>query len=190
MTTTNRQRPEPDEYFMQIAMAVRKRANCRGSRVGAVLVLENRVVTTGYNGVPANMTNCEDGGCDRCSHPERYESGKGYDLCICVHGEQNALLSAARFGISIDGAVIYTTMRPCFGCTKELLQAGVKKVFYLHDWQHPDPEVQHQYALIQGRFPEGIHLLTMDDPDSAWAMPKRGTATPPAETGHPIPGNE
>ena len=117
------ERPNVDQYMMGIAEAVKARANCRGSRVGALLVLEGRIVSTGYNGTPSDMTNCDEGGCERCSNPGRYESGTAYDICICVHAEQNALLAAARFGIAVEGAILYSTMRPCFGCTKELLQA-------------------------------------------------------------------
>lgn len=142
-------RLEPDEYFMHIAMAVRKRANCRGNRVGAVIVVENRLLSTGYNGTPEGMKNCLDGGCDRCLRRDKYPSGTGYDLCICVHAEQNALLSAARFGVAVSGGVIYSTMQPCFGCTKEMLQANISKVFFLHPWIYPDKEVNAEYEKIQ-----------------------------------------
>jgi len=181
----DRVRPDPHHYFMGIALAVRARANCRGNKVGAVLALEGRVISTGYNGTPDNMTNCEDGGCDRCGDREKYGSGKGYDLCICVHAEQNALLSAARFGIAVQGAVLYTTMRPCFGCTKELLQAKIDAVWYLHDWQHPDPEVWNEYKRIQAGFPHGIRRLEIADPDADWAVSRR--APVPEESGHSIP---
>src|SRR4051812_41147514 len=116
-------RVQPDDYFMGIALAVRRRANCLGRRVGAIVVLEGRIISTGYNGTPEGMTNCLDGGCHRCSHRDAYPSGTGYDLCICVHAEQNALLAAARFGIGVEGATVYSTTRPCFNCTKEMLQA-------------------------------------------------------------------
>ena len=116
--------PDWDTYYMGIAFAVREKANCTGNRVGAVIVKENRVIATGYNGVPAGITNCLDGGCLRCSNPGgQFKSGTGYDLCICVHAEHNALLSAAHFGIAVEGATLYTTMQPCFGCAKEIAQA-------------------------------------------------------------------
>ena len=102
-------RVSPEDYFMGIAMAVRRRANCHGNRVGAIVVLDGRIISTGYNGTPANMPNCLDGGCHRCANREQYPSGTGYDLCICVHAEQNALLAAARFGIAVAGATMYTT---------------------------------------------------------------------------------
>jgi dCMP deaminase len=167
------ERPDFDNYFMGLAIAVRTRANCLGSKVGAVIVKGHRVLATGYNGTPSKMRNCLDGGCERCANPERYESGQGYDVCICVHAEQNALLAAARFGISVEGGTVYSTMRPCFGCTKELLQAGVERVVFIHDWQHPDPYHQTQYELIQARFAGGINRLSMEDPDAEWALPKK-----------------
>jgi dCMP deaminase len=163
-------RPGRDEYYMGIAMAVRSRANCRGNKVGALIVVGDRVVSTGYNGTPAGMTNCLDGGCDRCAHREKYRSGTSYDLCICVHAEQNALLSAARFGIALEGGVMYSTMRPCFGCTKELLQAGIAQVLYLHDWRYPDDDVQSAYEKLQNRIPRGLKLVKMADPEASWAV--------------------
>lgn len=163
-------RPEQHEYFMGIAMAVRRRANCLGNRIGAVLALDRRIVATGYNGTPENMPNCLDGGCHRCANRDKYPSGTGYDLCICVHAEQNALLAAARFGIAVEGSILYSTMRPCFGCTKELLQAKIKAVYFLHDWAHPDTDKQAEYQRLQSRFPEGIKKIELDDPDAAWAV--------------------
>ena len=147
MTATPEKLPDNDTYYMGIAMAVRQNANCTGNRIGAVLVLENRVISTGYNGVPEGMKNCLEGGCLRCRNPQgRFPTGTGYDLCICVHAEQNALLTAARFGIAVDGATVYSTMQPCFGCGKELLQASVKRIVYLHLWtpSDVDPEMDSQ----------------------------------------------
>jgi dCMP deaminase len=160
------------QYFMGIAMAVRRRANCRGNRVGSVAVIGGRIISTGYNGTPHHMTNCIDGGCRRCLHREKYPSGTAYDLCICVHAEQNVLLSAARFGIALAGGTIYTTMRPCFGCMKEMLQARIERVVYLHDWVYPDPALRREYNHIQGQF-EDVSRLTMADPDADWAVSSR-----------------
>ena len=127
------------------------------------------------------MPNCTEGGCHRCANRDRYPPGTGYDLCICVHAEQNALLAAARFGISVDGAAVYSTMRPCFGCTKEMLQARIVEAYFLHDWAHPDPDPEAaQYALIQARFPAGIRQLDMADPDAEWAVSRRRWPALPA----------
>ena len=124
-----RRRPDWDEYFMLIAVATRQRAECLGRHVGAVLVREGRIVATGYNGTPRGFPRCNasEQGCHRCANREQYPSGSAYDVCICVHAEQNAILQAARLGYSLEGAHCYTTLRPCFGCLKELRQAGAER---------------------------------------------------------------
>jgi len=167
--------PDDDTYYMGIAMAVRQKANCTGNRIGAVLVQEKRVISTGYNGVPEGMKNCLEGGCLRCRNPQgRFPTGTGYDLCICVHAEQNALLAAARFGIAVDGATIYSTMQPCFGCGKELLQARVTRIVYLHPWtpSDVDPEMDSQkkaeYERLLARL--DTKRLYVDDPRAQWAV--------------------
>jgi dCMP deaminase len=173
-------RPNRMDYYMGIGMAVRRRANCIGNRVGAILVLNDRIVSTGYNGTPQGMPNCDEGGCERCSNRTKYGAYQGYDVCICVHAEQNALISASRFGTPVEGAILYTTMRPCFGCAKELLQARISAVYYLHEWEHPDPDLWRQYLLLQQRFPGGVHRVGVEDPDAEWAVSQMRTV----DTGH------
>ena len=170
-------RPTIHEYMMSIALTVRSRANCTGNRVGAVLAKEHHIVSTGYNGTPHGMMNCDQGGCERCAHKERFPSGTGYDVCICVHAEQNALLSAARFGIEVENSLLYTTMRPCFGCAKEMLQAGVNGVRYLHDWRYPDEAMSAEYDRLMAQFPAGEARIEVPDPDSAWAVTSLRTET-------------
>ncbi len=168
-----RKLPNTDTYFMQIAFAVRKKANCVGNLVAAVIVRDNRVISTGYNGVPEGMINCLDGGCLRCNSGN-FKSGTGYDLCICVHAEQNALLSAARFGIAVEGATIYTTMQPCFNCAKELAQAKIKKVVYLHPWipDDDDPNMKknkiNEYNKIMSKI--NVKKLDIKDPEEMLAV--------------------
>ena len=84
----------------------------------------------------------------RCDDRASFEPGTAYDLCICVHAEANALLTAGRYGASTDGTTVYTTDQPCFSCSKELIQAGVEKVFYAHTWS-PDARVRHDYRRLQ-----------------------------------------
>jgi dCMP deaminase len=161
-----------DEYYMGIAMAVRVKANCLGRRVGAIIVRENRIISTGYNGTPEGMANCLDGGCVRCKNKEAYASSVGYDVCICVHAEQNALITAARFGNSIEGAIVYSTLRPCFDCTKAMLQAKVNTIYYIHDWKHPIGSLQQQYKLAQSKVEGGVRQVSVPDPDADWANGK------------------
>ncbi len=183
-------RPVPDDYFMGIAYAVRERANCLGYKVGAIVVLQGRVVSTGYNGTPENMPNCDEGGCVRCAERARasssrpkYKSGTGYDVCICVHAEQNALLAAARFGIPVATGFIYTTIQPCFGCLKEMVQARIAGVRYRHPWSHPDKSLKPQYDILKTRFSQGVKQVLTPDPREAWAL---GSAPKAPDTGHPI----
>ncbi|MBI2965698.1 MAG: dCMP deaminase family protein [Chloroflexi bacterium] len=170
---------------MGIALAVRARANCLGSRVGAVIVMDRRIVSTGYNGTPAGMPNCDEGGCDRCGNRARYPAGTGYDVCICVHAEQNALLAAARFGIAVAGASIYTTSRPCFGCLKELLQAGMSGVHFLHEWTPHDSALKPEYDRLLAGFKTGVQRVEVDDPDREWAISTLRTGE---VQGHASPG--
>jgi dCMP deaminase len=156
------------KYFMNIALAVRLRANCRGNRVGAVIVLNNRIISSGYNGTPENMPNCLDGGCYRCANRDKtYKSGEAYDLCICVHAEQNAILAAARFGIAIEGSTMYTSLRPCFGCAKEMLQARIQTVYYLDEWSP-----QREGGCTQDCRAKG-DVRQADDPIPRWSAPSR-----------------
>jgi len=181
---TNQPRPDMDHYMMGIAIAVRSRANCLGSKVGALIAVDRRIVSTGYNGTPSGMRNCDQGGCDRCADPRRFPPGTAYDVCICVHAEQNALLAAARFGIPVAGATIYTTLRPCFGCFKELLQAQVEAVRYLHEWAPRDPSLRNEYERLVSAFVSGVQQVTVEDPDRAWAMASARVGTgqaPPGE---------
>jgi len=157
--------PDTDTYYMGIAFAVREKANCTG----------NRVISTGYNGVPEGMTNCLDGGCLRCKNQDgQFPSGTAYDLCICVHAEQNALLSAARFGIAVEDATMYTTMQPCFGCAKELAQVKIKKVVYFHPWSPSDIDSdmdtrkKAEYEKIMAKI--NIKKLDIVDPKEEWAV--------------------
>lgn len=143
---------ETQEYYMRIAHAVRLRASCDKRLVGAVLVLGNRIISTGYNGTPEGMDNCNQGGCHRCANPDLYPSGEGYDVCICVHAEQNALLTAARFGIGVEDADIYSTLAPCFTCMKELLQARVKNVYFLGEFRKYDNDLDLQVQRLVAKF--------------------------------------
>lgn len=174
---TEATRVDQDTYYMQIAMAVRERADCIGQKVGAVIVFKNRIISTGYNGTPAGMKNCSDGGCNRCAkRGQEYKPGTAYDLCICVHAEQNALLSAARFGISVEGATIYTTTQPCFGCLKEMLQAGIDTVYFRNLWTADRSQLQEQqYKALQNKFEGRVHRLDIPDPREAWAKATTGS---------------
>ena len=121
-------RPSWDAYFMELARVVATRSNCSRRHVGAVIVRNRHILSTGYNGTPYGVKNCFEGGCPRCSG--KIESGKGLDECLCVHAEQNAICQAAQHGHAIDGGTIYVTISPCLTCAKLLINAGIKEVVY------------------------------------------------------------
>ncbi len=154
--------PDKPAYFMAIAETVARRANCKGRKVGAVLIRGDRIVSTGYNGTPSGMKNCLDGGCHRCSRRELYPAGEAYDLCVCVHAEQNAILAAARYGISLDGCDIYTTCKPCFDCAKSIKQAGLGRVFYRDGFTYNEPTVEQEYQRFLAA--TGVQLTQFGSP--------------------------
>ena len=121
-------RPTWDEYFMEMAQLVSSRSTCLRRRVGAVIVKEKRVLSTGYNGSPKGTKHCEELGCIRVRM--NVPSGTRHELCRGVHAEQNAVTQAAYFGVSVDGATIYTTTYPCSMCAKILINAGIREIVY------------------------------------------------------------
>lgn len=121
-------RPGWDEYFMDIAKVVGRRANCMKRQVAAVVVKDRRIVSTGYNGTPRGAKNCNEGGCPRCN--DLAAAGSALDECLCNHAEENAVAQAAYHGISIRGATIYCTFSPCLRCTKLIINAGIEEVVY------------------------------------------------------------
>ncbi|KAF2402472.1 deoxycytidylate deaminase [Trichodelitschia bisporula] len=123
----SRLRPSWDQYFMQLAHLAAQRSNCMKRRVGCVLVREKRVISTGYNGTPRGMRNCNDGGCPRCNDASGV--GVGLDTCLCLHAEENALLEAGRDRIR-DGSILYCDTCPCLTCSVKIAQVGISEVVY------------------------------------------------------------
>ncbi|VVB77227.1 tRNA-specific adenosine deaminase [uncultured archaeon] len=113
---------------MNIARTVSTRSNCMKRQVGAIIVRDKRIVSTGYNGTPRGIRNCNEGGCPRCN--SFTESGAKLDECLCSHGEENAIVQAAYHGISIKDATMYTTFSPCLTCTKMIINSGIVEVVY------------------------------------------------------------
>lgn len=118
-----------DEYFMQIAEIVKTRSTCLRRQVGAVIVKDNRIITTGYNGAPSGLKHCTElGGCYRESL--NIPSGERHELCRALHAEQNAIIQAANLGISTEGSTMYVTLQPCVICSKMAINAGIVKIVY------------------------------------------------------------
>lgn len=121
-------RPSWDNYFMDVARLVATRSTCIRRQVGAVLVRDERVIATGYNGAPQGLPHCEEVGCLRTV--QNIPSGQRYELCRGVHAEQNAIINAALYGVSTKGAVLYCTDQPCLLCARMIINAGVTRVVH------------------------------------------------------------
>jgi len=119
-------RPSWDEYFISIASLVARRSTCLRRQVGALIVKERRILATGYNGTPSGIKHCSQTGCLR--EKLKIPSGERHELCRGLHAEQNALLQAALYGISVKDATFYITNQPCIICTKMIINAGIKEI--------------------------------------------------------------
>ena len=121
-------RPSWDEYFFQIASQVATRSTCMRRQVGAVLVKDKQILSTGYNGAPRDISHCIDVGClrDELNVP----SGERHELCRALHAEQNAIAQAALHGVKIEGSTLYCTHQPCSLCAKMIINAGIVEVYF------------------------------------------------------------
>lgn len=120
-----------DERFMKMAETISEWSSCckEERHVGAICVKDKRILTTGYNGAPEGILSCmERGECLR--RKNNIASGTMQEVCYAVHAEQNAIIQAAKLGVSLDGAVMYVTHQPCILCTRMILNSGIKKVIY------------------------------------------------------------
>ena len=119
-------RPSWDKYFMTIANMVKTRSTCLRRQVGAIVVKDKRILSTGYNGAPKVLKHCSEIGCLR--EEADVAPGERHELCRGIHAEQNAIVQAAAFGVSIQGSTLYCTHFPCVLCTKMLINAGILKI--------------------------------------------------------------
>ena len=121
-------RPSWDEYFMKIVDLVKTRSTCLRRQVGALIVKDKRILTSGYNGAPAGVSHCEEVGCLR--QQLNIPSGERHELCRAIHAEQNAIVQAAYTGTSVNGATMYVSLQPCSLCAKLIINAGIIKLVY------------------------------------------------------------
>jgi dCMP deaminase len=129
-----------DTYFLKIAEVVSLRSNCCKRSVGAVLVSDNRIISTGYNGTPKGYTDCCEGGCKRCNSD--VSSGERLEECLCVHAEANSIIQAAFYGVSVKGATLYCTLEPCLSCSKLIVNAGIKRIVYNKEYPNNSPDAK------------------------------------------------
>ncbi len=125
-------RPSWDEYFIELAYFVARRSTCLRRQVGAVIVKDKHILATGYNGAPKGIGHCLDRGClrDKLGIP----SGTRHEICMASHAEQNAIIQAAYHGIAIKDSVIYCTTHPCSICAKMIINAGIKRIYYVEGY--------------------------------------------------------
>ncbi len=144
-------RPDWDEYFMNIAATVATRSTCDRAAVGAVIVRDKRILTTGFNGSPAGLPHCDDVG---------HLMVDGH--CVrTTHAEANAIIQAALHGISTKGAICYVTHFPCLGCTKMLINAGITAIIYANNYRiDPNADTFFSDANIE------IRAITVSQPIS------------------------
>jgi dCMP deaminase len=154
-------RPSKDDYFMGIAQLVSTRSTCLRERVGAILVKDSHILSTGYNGAPKGLPHCDEVGCRR--EQLKVPSGERHELCRGVHAEQNAIIQAAVFGVSIKGSALYTTHKPCSICTKMLINAEVEEIVYQGDY--PDPLAE---ELIEQSGMRTRHYLSLKENRGGW----------------------
>jgi dCMP deaminase len=119
-------RPSWDEYFLEVVDIVAKRSTCLRRQVGAVIVKENRILATGYNGAPRGLLHCEEVGCIR--DEKNVPSGERHELCRGIHAEMNAIFQSAAYGIPIAGSKIYVTCQPCCLCAKMIINCRIETV--------------------------------------------------------------
>lgn len=138
---------------MSIAFLVAKRSTCLRRKVGAALVKDHRILATGYNGAPTGIRHCIEVGClrDKLKVP----SGQRHELCRGLHAEQNVIIQAARYGIPVINSVLYCTNMPCIICTKMLINAGIRSIYYADGY--PDPLSRDMLAEA------GIEVIEIQD---------------------------
>ena len=129
------ERPSWDTYFMDITTLVAKRTTCLRRAVGAIVVKDKRILSTGYNGAPSHIRHCREVGCLR----EQLDvpSGQRHELCRGIHAEQNAIIQAAYYGVSIKDATLYCTTQPCSICAKMIINAGIREIIYQAGYADP-----------------------------------------------------
>jgi dCMP deaminase len=159
-------RPSWDEYFARMAQLVASRSTCLRRHVGAVIVKDRMVLSTGYNDTPRGVPNCGDGGCARCASDA--PTAVGLDTCLCIHAEMNCVIQAAYHGVSINGATIYVTHQPCLTCAKMLVNAGIRRVIFTGDY--PDAAAR---TLMEDA---GVELLRFGVADGAGAVSEAPSA--------------
>lgn len=150
-------RPDWDEYFLEIAQVVAKRSTCLRRHIGAVIVRDRRILTTGYNGAPSGLAHCLETGCLR--DELKIPSGTRHEICRALHSEMNAIIQAAQHGVSTKGATLYCTTQPCSVCSRMLINSGIVRIVYTGSY----PDKFAMSLLCEA----GIEVVRMPSPAKA-----------------------
>lgn len=145
-------RPSWDQYFMSIAKLASTRSTCLRRKVGAVIVKDKHILSTGYNGAPRGLAHCLEIGCLR--EKLNIKSGTRHELCRAIHAEQNAVIQAAVSGVSIEGASMYCTTFPCVLCSKIIINSGITRIVVMEGY----PDELSEEMLIEA----GMKVEYMD----------------------------
>lgn len=163
-----------NDYYMNIAVQVSLRSTCMRRKVGAVIVKDNRILSTGYNGAPSGLPNCIDN-CERCYRSaHNIPSGQCLELCYAVHGEQNAILNALKTGEDLKGASIYVNTYPCSTCAKLIIQVGISNIYFVDEYENVFTKNMLEEAGVSlvkldgsiYRTPVGVSEKTVNDLDT------------------------
>jgi dCMP deaminase len=143
-------RPTEHNLFISMAAEVGRRSNCIRRAVGAVIVLEGRVIAEGWNGVSSGVKDCREAGCLRCI--DGGETGSGYESCICIHAEQHAIADAAKRGVITNDSVLYVNLRPCLQCLVIARASGIREIFYGGEMWNYSSGIEATYRAISDQF--------------------------------------
>lgn len=143
-----------DKNFINIAHEIATASKCVSKQVGAVIVKDGRILSTGYNGTPSGYSNCRDHWNGEYTK-DHHDWSKTYE----IHAEMNALIWAARKGISIEGATIYVTLEPCADCSKNLIAGGIKRIVYDKAYEHTNSNIVSKFIKDNGVIIEQIGNL-------------------------------
>lgn len=153
-------------YFMNMAYAVRQQSSCLRRHVGAVIVLDKQIISTGYNGMPSGIPHCTaytGGPLDCIRTAMNVPSGERPDLCFASHAETNAIAQAAKYGISVYKTTMYCTNKPCGGCLKIIINSGISKVVFCEPYTDQIAKILEPHAPLT--------LLPIVELDPAYKMP-------------------
>jgi dCMP deaminase len=160
-------RPSWDAYFMALAKLAASRSTCLSRATGSVIVKDKKIIATGYNGSMPGVAHCSDEGVCYRRSIKAPDAGK-YDFCRSIHSEANAIAMAARQGISVDGGTVYSTLFPCYVCTKLLVSAGIKEIVYEYGYDSKNAKRDQHWKEVMENVNMKIRQVKLSEEDKKW----------------------